>query len=66
MDRRRSATNRCIGARGTIAFNFMQNPSQHLVYQAVGEKPVRRDTFSLTQDDINGLVNHLLKDLKAK
>ena len=51
---------------GTIAFNFMQNPSQHLVYQAVGEKPVRRDTFSLTQDDINGLVNHLLKDLKTK
>jgi hypothetical protein len=51
---------------GTIAFNFMQNPSRHLVYQAIGEKPVRRDTFSLTQDEINGLVNHLLKDLKAK
>ena len=51
---------------GTIAFNFMQNPSRHLVYQAIGEKPVRRDTFSLTQDEINGLVNHLLKDLKTK
>jgi Domain of unknown function (DUF4136) len=51
---------------GTIAFNFMQNPSRHLVYQAVGEKPVRRDTFSLTQDEISGLVNHLLKDLKTK
>jgi len=51
---------------GTIAFNFMQNPSRHLVYQAVGEKPVRRDTFSLTQSEINDLVNHLLKDLKAK
>jgi hypothetical protein len=51
---------------GTIAFNFMQNPSKHLVYQAIGEKPVRRDTFSLTQGEINDLVNHLLKDLKAK
>jgi hypothetical protein len=51
---------------GTIAFNFMQNPSRHLAYQAIGEKPVRRDTFSLTQDEINGLVNHLLKDLKTK
>ena len=51
---------------GTIAFNFMQNPSKRLVYQAIGEKPVRRDTFSLTQDEINGLVNHLLKDLKTK
>ncbi len=51
---------------GTIAFNFMQNPSRRLVYQAIGEKPVRRDTFSLTQDEINGLVNHLLKDLKTQ
>jgi hypothetical protein len=51
---------------GTIAFNFTQNPSKRLVYQAIGEKPVRRDTFSLTQDEINGLVNHLLKDLKTK
>jgi hypothetical protein len=44
----------------------MQNPSKRLVYQAIGEKPVRRDTFSLTQGEINDLVNHLLKDLKAK
>jgi hypothetical protein len=44
----------------------MQNPSKHLVYQAIGEKPVRRDTFSLTQGEINDLVNHLLKDLKTK
>jgi hypothetical protein len=51
---------------GTIAFNFTQNSSKRLVYQAIGEKPVRRDTFSLTQDEINGLVNHLLKDLKTK
>jgi len=36
------------------------------VYRAIGQKPVKRDAFSLTQDEINGLVNHLLKDLKPK
>jgi hypothetical protein len=51
---------------GTIVFDFTQQSNRHLVYRAVGEKPVRRDTFSLTQDEINGLVNHLLKDLKTR
>jgi hypothetical protein len=51
---------------GTIVFDFTQAATKHLVYRAVGEKPVRRDTFSLTQDEINGLVNHLLKDLKTR
>ena len=50
---------------GTIVFDLTQQATKHLVYRAVGEKPVRRDTFSLTQDEINGLVNHLLKDLKT-
>jgi hypothetical protein len=50
---------------GTIVFDLMQQATKHQVYRAVGEKPVRRDTFSLTQDEINGLVNHLLKDLKT-
>jgi Domain of unknown function (DUF4136) len=50
---------------GTIVFDFTQAATKHLAYRAVGEKPVQRDTFSLTQDEINGLVNHLLKDLKA-
>ena len=50
---------------GTIVFDLMQKATKHQVYRAVGEKPVRRDTFSLTQDEINGLVNHLLKDLKT-
>jgi hypothetical protein len=50
---------------GTIVFDFVQQGTRHLVYRAVGEKPVKRDAFSLTQDDINGLVHHLLKDLKA-
>jgi hypothetical protein len=51
---------------GTIVFDFTQQATKHLVYRAVGEKPVQRDTFSLTQDEINGLVNHLLKDLKTR
>ena len=49
---------------GTIVLDVVQNPANHLVYRAVGEKPVRRDTFSFTQSEINGLVHHLLKDLK--
>ncbi len=51
---------------GTIVFDFTQQATKHLVYRAIGEKPVRRDTFTLTQDEINGLVNHLLKDLKTR
>ena len=54
------------GVDATVSLGVGENPSKRLVYQAIGEKPVRRDTFSLTQDEINGLVNHLLKDLKAK
>jgi Domain of unknown function (DUF4136) len=49
---------------GTIVLDVLQNSANHLVYRAVGEKPVRRDTFSFSQDEVNGLVHHLLKDLK--
>jgi len=49
---------------GTIVFDLMNPTSKHLAYRAVGEKRVRRDAFSLTQDDINDLTRHLLKDLK--
>ena len=49
---------------GTVVLDVVQNPANRLVYRAVGEKPVRRDTFSFTQDEVNGLVHHLLKDLK--
>jgi hypothetical protein len=49
---------------GTIVFDWVQQGTKHLVYRAVGEKPVRREAFSLTQSDINDLVHHLLKDLK--
>jgi hypothetical protein len=50
---------------GTIVLDLFQNPANHLIYRAVGEKPVRRDTFSFTQDEVNGLVHHLLKDLRT-
>lgn len=51
---------------GTIVFDFVQQSTKHLVYRAVGERHVDRGTFTLTQDQINGLVHHLLKDLKTK
>jgi hypothetical protein len=51
---------------GMIVFDFVKSASKNLVYRAVGEKPVRRDAFSLTQSEINDLVGHLLKDLKPR
>lgn len=51
---------------GTIVFDFVQQESKHLVYRAVGEKHVHDNTFTLTQSDINGLVHHLLKDLRTR
>ena len=50
---------------GTIVFDLIQAANRHQVYRAIGEKPVRRDAFSLTQDEINDLTHHLLKDLKT-
>jgi hypothetical protein len=51
---------------GTIVVDVVQNSTDHVIYRAVGEKPVRRDTFSFSQDEVNGLVHHLLKDLKPR
>lgn len=51
---------------GTIVFDFVQRESKHLVYRAVGEKHVHYDRFTLTQSDINGLVHHLLRDLRTR
>jgi len=48
---------------GTVVFDFIQQSTNHLVYRAVGEKRVNNNTFSLSQNDINALVHHLLKDL---
>jgi len=50
---------------GTIVFDFIQQSTNHVVYRAVGEKRVNNNTFSLTQNDINALVHHLLKDLRT-
>jgi hypothetical protein len=49
---------------GTIVVDAVQNPTNHSFYRAIGEKPVSRDTFSFSQDEVNGLVQKLLKDLK--
>jgi hypothetical protein len=49
---------------GTIVFDLVQGSTNHLAYRAVGEKPVRRDTFSFSQNEVNDLVGKLLKDLK--
>lgn len=51
---------------GTIVFDFIQQSTRHLVYRAIGEKHVSRNTFTLTQGDINGLVHHLLRDLRTR
>jgi len=51
---------------GTIVFDFVQQSTRHMVYRAIGERHVDRGTFTLTQDEINGLVHHLLKDLKTR
>ncbi|PYT94625.1 MAG: hypothetical protein DMG38_29860 [Acidobacteria bacterium] len=51
---------------GTIVIDMVQQSTKHMVYRAVGEKRVNRNTFTLTQDEINGLVHHLLKDLRTR
>ena len=51
---------------GMIVFDMLQQSTRHLVYRASGQKPVKRDTFTLTQDEINSLVHKLLKDLKPQ
>lgn len=51
---------------GTMVIDLVQQSTKHMVYRAVGEKHVNRNTFTLTQEEINGLVHHLLKDLRTK
>ncbi|HYL82935.1 MAG TPA: DUF4136 domain-containing protein [Candidatus Angelobacter sp.] len=51
---------------GTVVFDFLQQSTKHLVYRAIGEHHVDYDRFTLTQDQINGLVHHLLKDLHTR
>ena len=50
---------------GTIVLDVVQPGSRnHLVYRAVGEKPVRHDTFSFSQNEVNGIVHKLLDQLR--
>ena len=51
---------------GTIVIDATQQPSNHLVYRARGEKPINRDLLSFSQSQVNELVRHLLKDLKPR
>ena len=51
---------------GTIVLDVLQEPSNHLVYRAVGAKPVKYDLLTLSQNDVNGIVHGLLKDLKPR
>ena len=51
---------------GTFVLDLIQEPTNHLAYRAVGEKPVRRDMLSFSQDEVNGMVHHLLKDLRTR
>jgi Domain of unknown function (DUF4136) len=51
---------------GTIVIDLLQQPTNHLAYRAVGEKPVKRDMLSFSQDEVNSMVHRLLKDLKTR
>jgi hypothetical protein len=48
---------------GTVVFDFVKQSTKRLVYRAIGQKPVRRDTFD--QDEISGFVRHMLGKLKT-
>ena len=51
---------------GTFVLDLVQHDTNHLAYRAIGEKPVRRDMLSFSQDEVNGMVHHLLKDLRTR
>jgi hypothetical protein len=48
---------------GTVVFDFVKQSSKRLVYRAIGQKPVHRDTFS--QDEISEFIHHMLGKLKT-
>lgn len=50
---------------GTIAIVVVQRATNHLVYRAIGEKEVHRGTFTLTQDQISDVVQHMLGKLHS-
>jgi hypothetical protein len=48
---------------GTVVFDFVKQSTKRLVYRAIGQKPVHRDTFN--QDEISEFVHHILGKLKT-
>lgn len=50
---------------GTIVIDVVQPGANRPAYRAIGEKPVHHDAFSFSQSEVNGMVHHLLKDLRA-
>ena len=50
---------------GTIVVDLLQQPANHLAYRAIGEKPVKRDMLSFSQEEVNGMVHRLFKDLRT-
>ena len=50
---------------GTIVLDVVQRGSNNPAYRAIAEKPVHRDAFSFSQSEVNGMVHHLLTDLRA-
>jgi len=48
---------------GTVVFDFVKQSNKRLVYRAVGQKPVHRDTFN--QGEISEFVRHMMGKLKV-
>ena len=48
---------------GTVVFDLVKQSTKRLAYRAIGQKPVRRDTFN--QDEISGFIRHMLGKLKT-
>jgi uncharacterized protein DUF4136 len=49
--------------QGTVVFDLVKQSDRRLVYRAVGQKPVHRDTFN--QGEISEFVHHMLGKLKV-
>jgi uncharacterized protein DUF4136 len=50
---------------GSIVVDLAQQSTNHVVYRAIAEKPVRRDMLSFSQDEVNSIVSHLFRDLRV-
>lgn len=50
---------------GTIVVDVTQASTNHVAYRAIGQKPVRREMLSFSQDEVNRIVHLLFKDLRV-